>query len=70
MVKRCVKLLEKPTAGLKSKDASDRLLTASLLINRYRTAPPPSFARCSSAISAATAIDRSSTLRASRIGCS
>src|SRR5262249_14922387 len=40
MVKRCVKLLEKPTAGLKSKDASDRLLTASLLINRYRTPAP------------------------------
>jgi hypothetical protein len=40
MVKRCVKLLEKPTAGLKAKDPSERLLTASLLISRYRTAKP------------------------------
>jgi hypothetical protein len=39
MVKRCVKLLEKPNAGLKSKDASDRLLTAAMLLQRYRTFP-------------------------------
>jgi hypothetical protein len=36
--KRTVKLLEDPMAGLKSKDAQERLLTASLLVARYRTA--------------------------------
>jgi hypothetical protein len=40
MVKRCVKLLDKPLTGLKSKDASERLLTTSLLLTRYRTVPP------------------------------
>jgi hypothetical protein len=36
-VKRCAKLLENPTAGLKAKDAADRQLTAALLLYRYRT---------------------------------
>jgi hypothetical protein len=35
--KKSVKLLDNPTAGLKSKDADEQLLTASLLIARYRT---------------------------------
>jgi hypothetical protein len=35
--KRCIKLLGDPTAGLKSKDADDRLLTAGMLISKYRT---------------------------------
>jgi hypothetical protein len=35
-VKKCVKLLEKPNDGLKSKDAQERLQTASMLINKYR----------------------------------
>jgi hypothetical protein len=37
---RCVKLLENPRAGLKANDAKERLLTAALLISRYRTAKP------------------------------
>jgi hypothetical protein len=37
LVKRCLKLLDKPVAGLKSKDAADRLLAATMLIGRYRT---------------------------------
>ncbi|MBY0523077.1 MAG: hypothetical protein K2R98_06745 [Gemmataceae bacterium] len=37
MVKRCAKLLNEPAAGLKSKDAEDRLLTAGMLIIKYRT---------------------------------
>jgi hypothetical protein len=36
--KRCTKLLEAPEAGLTSKDADERLLTAGLLILQYRTA--------------------------------
>jgi hypothetical protein len=36
LVKRCVKLGSDADAGLKSKDAGDRLLTAYLLLNRYR----------------------------------
>src|SRR5262249_18014545 len=36
-VKRCVRLLGDPNAGLRSKQADDRLLTAALLIYRYRT---------------------------------
>jgi hypothetical protein len=36
-VKRCAKLLGDPTAGLKSRDAADRQLTAALLLYRYRT---------------------------------
>jgi hypothetical protein len=36
-VKRCTKLLSDPKAGLKSKQADDRLLTAALLIARYRS---------------------------------
>jgi len=36
-IKKAAKLLEKPIDGLKSKAAEDRLLTAGLLISRYRT---------------------------------
>jgi hypothetical protein len=39
-VQRSVKLLEKPLANLKAKDRSDRLLTAALLIFRYRAWKP------------------------------
>jgi hypothetical protein len=35
--KRCARLKEDPDAGLRSKDAEDRLLAAALLIYRYRT---------------------------------
>jgi hypothetical protein len=35
--RRCVKLWSDPTAGLKSKDAEDRFLTAGMLISKYRT---------------------------------
>jgi hypothetical protein len=38
LVKRCAKLLTDPAAGLRSKDAEDRLLTAAMLLFRYRTA--------------------------------
>ncbi len=38
-VKRCVKLLANPKAGLESKDADERLLTAGMLLTRYRTQP-------------------------------
>jgi hypothetical protein len=37
-VKRCAALLDEPMKGLKSKEAAERILTASLLICRYRTA--------------------------------
>jgi hypothetical protein len=37
LVKRCAGLLKDPDAGLKAKDAEDRLLTAAMLIFRYRT---------------------------------
>jgi hypothetical protein len=37
MMKRCGKLLKDPIAGLKSKDAEDRLLTATMQVARYRT---------------------------------
>lgn len=37
LIKRCAKLLDEPMTGLKSKDADEKLLTASLLIKRYRT---------------------------------
>jgi hypothetical protein len=40
LVKRCVKLLEEPMTSLKSKDAEDRLLTAAMLISRYRQVRP------------------------------
>jgi hypothetical protein len=36
-VKRVAKLIDKPDDGLKSKDANDRLLTAAMLLLRYRT---------------------------------
>jgi hypothetical protein len=38
--KESVKLLDNPAAGLKSKDGDKRLLTASLLLARYRTFRP------------------------------
>jgi hypothetical protein len=38
-VKRCTKLLADPDAGLKSKDAGDRFLTAALVVLRSRTRP-------------------------------
>jgi hypothetical protein len=39
MVKRCAGLLDDPIAGLKSKGAEDRLMTAAMLLTRYRTPP-------------------------------
>jgi hypothetical protein len=39
-VKKAIKLLENPIAGLKSGDAQDRLLTAGMLIGQYRTPRP------------------------------
>jgi hypothetical protein len=36
LVKKCAKALDKPENGLKSKEASDRILAASLLMARYR----------------------------------
>jgi hypothetical protein len=38
-VKRCAKLLADPDAGLKSEKADDRLLTAKMLLGRYRSVP-------------------------------
>jgi hypothetical protein len=38
-VKRTVKYLDDPLPGLKSKDAEERLSTANLLVERYRTVP-------------------------------
>ncbi|HKI38031.1 MAG TPA: hypothetical protein VKA46_39625 [Gemmataceae bacterium] len=38
--KECAKLLADPKAGLKSKEAEDRALTASMLVIRYRTPIP------------------------------
>jgi hypothetical protein len=38
--KRCAKLFADPDAGLKAKDANERLLTASMLLTRY-SAPRP-----------------------------
>jgi hypothetical protein len=35
-VRRCAALLADPNAGLESKDADDRLLTAAMLVTRYR----------------------------------
>jgi hypothetical protein len=35
--KRCAKLFADPDAGLKAKDANERLLTASMLLTRYST---------------------------------
>jgi hypothetical protein len=37
LIKRCVRILDDPDAGLRSRDAGDRLLTAAMLIFRYRT---------------------------------
>src|SRR5262245_55126910 len=42
MIKRCSKLLDDPTAALKSKDAEERLIAASMLVTRYRTPKPGS----------------------------
>jgi hypothetical protein len=39
-VQHAIKLLAKPKEGLKSKKAEDRLITAAMLIDRYRTPPP------------------------------
>ncbi|MBY0230301.1 MAG: hypothetical protein K2W96_13540 [Gemmataceae bacterium] len=39
-MKETAKLLADPMKGLKSKDAAERLKTASLLVSRYRTQPP------------------------------
>jgi hypothetical protein len=39
LTERCIKLLEDPMASLKSKDAEDQLMTAGMLINRYRQYP-------------------------------
>jgi hypothetical protein len=39
-VKRCIKLLADPTAGLKAKESAERLLTASLLVSHYRAYKP------------------------------
>jgi hypothetical protein len=36
-IKRCAKLLDNPMSGLKSAVAQERLLTAALLLTRYRT---------------------------------
>jgi hypothetical protein len=36
VVRRCGRLLRDPAAGLRSKEADDRLLTAALLVGRYR----------------------------------
>jgi hypothetical protein len=40
LARRCGKLLADPDAGLKAQAADDRLLTASLLLTRYRTPRP------------------------------
>jgi hypothetical protein len=40
LVKRAAKLLEDPAAGLKARDAEDRLITASMLLTKYRTPRP------------------------------
>lgn len=40
-IKRSLKLMEDPKAGLKSQDANDRLMTASLLLTKYRTVKGP-----------------------------
>jgi hypothetical protein len=37
LIKKCVKLLAEPLASLRSKDASDRLLAAAMLVTAYRT---------------------------------
>jgi hypothetical protein len=42
LVKRCARLLDDPTGGLKSRDAEERLLAAALLLARYRTPRPGS----------------------------
>src|SRR5262249_263148 len=39
-LKRYAKLLDDPKASLQSKDADERLLTAALLLSRYRVVPP------------------------------
>jgi hypothetical protein len=38
LVQRCARLLDDPLAGLRAKGADERLLTAAMLIFRYRTA--------------------------------
>jgi hypothetical protein len=39
--RRCGKLLANPEAGLKAREAEDRLLTAAMLVNRYRIQRTP-----------------------------
>jgi hypothetical protein len=41
IVRRSLKMLDDPDAGLRSKDAADRLLTASLLLTRYQAHAGP-----------------------------
>ncbi|HEX5271480.1 MAG TPA: hypothetical protein VFW33_13380 [Gemmataceae bacterium] len=43
LARRCAKLWEDPMAGLKAKDAEDRLLSAGMLIYRYRHYEPGRF---------------------------
>jgi hypothetical protein len=38
-VKQCAKLLENPGASLQAKNADERLLTAAMMLTRYRTPP-------------------------------
>jgi hypothetical protein len=38
-IKRCVKLIDNPKAALQSKDEADRLLAATMLIQKYRGRP-------------------------------
>jgi len=40
LVKRAAKLMDEPAAGLKSSDAEERLMTAAMLLTKYRTPKP------------------------------
>ena len=42
LLQRCTKLLDDPNAGLKSKNAEDRFLTAAMLVMRYTARKAPS----------------------------
>jgi hypothetical protein len=52
LARRCAKLWEEPLARLKAKDAEDRLLSAGMLIYRYRHYEPGRFGPETEAISA------------------
>jgi hypothetical protein len=52
LARRCAKLWEDPLAGIKAKDAEDRLLCAGMLIYRYRHYEPGRFGPETEAISA------------------